>query len=192
MPFGVCCLFQSDQRIIGLPCLFVGIWIGLSTKLAPQCRTTHHESRIHRFPLGSTLRPFVLHRTPQHSEYSEMDNNCGCHWNIGVAYLGIRLNFEPAIAKMAFTTKWVDGRRKVIADFHLLRIVAHPHTNMIVACSTVNRKIQPSKLGESFYTYHHMLKGSSKRTIRMPLSSFRARSPNACLPECHDEGKLRH
>lgn len=38
--------------------------------------------------------------------------------------------------------------------------------------------------------YHQMLKGSSKRVIRMPLSSLRALSPSACLPVNHERNNF--
>ena len=94
--------------------------------------------------------------------------------------LGIRLNLEPAITQVAFTPKGIDRGGIVRSDFFLFRIVAHAHANVVVAGATADDEAVGGE--ERIETYHHMLNGSSKRVIRMPLSSLRARSPSACLP----------
>lgn len=53
---------------------------------------------------------------------------------------------------------------------------------MVVACSTGNVGRGRTLIYLSS-AYHQILKGNSKRVIRMPWSNFRARSPSACFPE---------
>jgi hypothetical protein len=73
-----------------------------------------------------------------------------CQQTSRITYLGVGLNFEPAIAKMALATERVYRRRIVVSDFLLLRIVAHAHANMVVACSTNKEPAQRHKIGKVF------------------------------------------
>lgn len=54
-------------------------------------------------------------------------------------HLGVGLNFEPAIAEMAFAAEGVDGSRIVGADFLLLGIVPDAHADVVVACAARQR-----------------------------------------------------
>jgi hypothetical protein len=93
------------------------------------------------------------------------------------------MNLKPIVAQMAFATKRKDRRAEIIANLLLFGIISYAHPNMVLAIeaskATVIFHSTQDKVGRA---YHHMLNGSSKRTIKIPLSIFRARSPKACFP----------
>jgi len=60
------------------------------------------------------------------------------------SYLWIRLYLKPPITQVAFTAEGENGRRVVRPNLLFLRIVAHTHTNVIVASSTGIRMSQGS------------------------------------------------
>lgn len=51
-------------------------------------------------------------------------------------HLGICLNFEPAIAQVAFASEREYRGRVVRSDFLLLSVVSNAHSNVVVACTT--------------------------------------------------------
>src|ERR1700761_1651023 len=97
-------------------------------------------------------------------------------------------NLKPARTQMAFAPKCEYRCGVVHSNLSLFSIVTDTHADMVVAIETERQKsFLSSCTPSSRITHHQILKGSSKRVIRIPLSSLRARSPNACLPtrDCH-------
>ena len=84
--------------------------------------------------------------------------------------LRVSLDLEPATAKVALAPKRKYGRREVHADLLLLGIVANAHAYVGIASSTVSQTDGESWpirfMGRAMY--HQMLKGSSKRVMRIP------------------------
>ena len=97
--------------------------------------------------------------------------------------LRVCLNLKPTTTEVAFTPEGEDGRGVIFADLLLLSVVSDAHADVSVACATVREAVKEVWLREyKGATYHQILKGSSKRVMRIPWSILRARSPKACLP----------
>lgn len=100
----------------------------------------------------------------------------------GCAYLWVSLDFEPVVAEVTFTPEWKDGRWIVVAYLLLFGVVPDSHADVIVAAITEKKGVWLSRRQSSSMTYHQILKGSSKRVMRIPWSILRALSPRACFP----------
>lgn len=98
---------------------------------------TYRVLRILRFPLGPSLRLFVLLRIRLRIWCSGLLVGRASIDGLGATCLWVRPNLKPVTAQVAFTSKSVDGCRIVVAHFALLRIVANAHANMGITSSTV-------------------------------------------------------
>ena len=48
----------------------------------------------------------------------------------------VRLDLKPAVTQMAFTPERKYGRRIIVANLLLFRIVPNAHSDVVIACST--------------------------------------------------------
>jgi hypothetical protein len=99
------------------------------------------------------------------------------------AHLGIGADLEPSVAEVALASKSKHGSGKIHSDLAFFSVVAHAHTNMVVAGEAAGDQYRKRRRASHRQVAHHqILKGNSKRVIKMPWSIFRALSPSACLP----------
>lgn len=143
--------------------------------------STCHERHIHRFLLGPSLLLFVVRLRLQRIGYSIVLSE-KCRMN----KMKVIVPSDPSGFQTIRHISGIYTERKISVSSNMILFSSSRHCIVLPClCGCYMFRYRQFERGHCQIegkAYHQMLKGSSKRVIRIPWSILRALSPRACFP----------